>query len=458
MIDTALNFEKILYVIDDAIKPAYLSKIQQIILKQTWEGKTYSEIASNYNYEFDYIKSAGCELWKLLSLAFDDNITKVNFTQFIRRELNSVATLDVSSSCDAIDLETGTNEFCNWNIAPDVSQIPRYSSQIERLDEWSEDSNCHFILITGIVGCGKTTLVTQFAQEAKQKYDRVMWFSLTNLPQAEVIVKSCLKIIAPNLYANLNDLAVDFSTLLVSLVSSLREKRCLIVLDGLESIVETDSLSTYYRPGYEQYGNFFRSIIMTDNKSLLVCTSRIKPKWLSHYNSEKVRLLTLNGLDRSVSDDLLNHCFGGKNFPEQKWFNLLEYCLYNPQIINILATKIETWENEDLNDFLTEIATLDSVGFLLEKEMSYMSVLEKESIFWLAVSCSNNTVEGLRQKLSQSTSKVELLEVLKDLEQRALIVKTEDEYTLVALIKNYLQKKLVRFSLQNFEYRNLSGG
>ncbi|MGL5877694.1 MAG: hypothetical protein ACRC2V_07935, partial [Xenococcaceae cyanobacterium] len=77
------DFEKVLTEIDRAIKPAYLNKVQELVLRHTYEGKTYSQIATTYCYEKEYIKTVGCELWRLLSKSFDRPINKANFTQFI---------------------------------------------------------------------------------------------------------------------------------------------------------------------------------------------------------------------------------------------------------------------------------------------------------------------------------------------------------------------------------------
>ncbi|HHP7232464.1 MAG TPA: hypothetical protein ACFCUY_16590, partial [Xenococcaceae cyanobacterium] len=80
-----VNCDQVIQLIDHQINPSYLNKIQEIILKETWQGKTYVEIAKEYNYESEYIKSAGCELWKLISQAFNQQINKSNFVAFIKR-------------------------------------------------------------------------------------------------------------------------------------------------------------------------------------------------------------------------------------------------------------------------------------------------------------------------------------------------------------------------------------
>ncbi|MFO0195034.1 MAG: hypothetical protein ACK53P_13610 [Pseudanabaena sp.] len=78
-IDDALN------IVDTVLGNKSLSTIQEAIFRQTWEGKTYSEIAEKAGYDAAYIRDVGYKLWQLLSEAFGDRVTKNNWQVVLRR-------------------------------------------------------------------------------------------------------------------------------------------------------------------------------------------------------------------------------------------------------------------------------------------------------------------------------------------------------------------------------------
>ena len=80
-----MTIEDALNIVDSALGNKSLSTIQEAIFRQTWEGKTYSEIAENVGYDAAYIRDVGYKLWQLLSDAFGDRVTKNNLQVILRR-------------------------------------------------------------------------------------------------------------------------------------------------------------------------------------------------------------------------------------------------------------------------------------------------------------------------------------------------------------------------------------
>lgn len=56
-----------------------LTSLQEWVLHQAWEGKTYSRMAAEGNYVDEYLRKTASELWALLSEFFGETITKYNF-------------------------------------------------------------------------------------------------------------------------------------------------------------------------------------------------------------------------------------------------------------------------------------------------------------------------------------------------------------------------------------------
>ena len=80
-----MTIEDALNIVDSVLENKSLSTIQEAIFRQTWEGKTYSEIAEKAGYDAAYIRDVGYKLWQLLSEAFGDRVTKNNLQVILRR-------------------------------------------------------------------------------------------------------------------------------------------------------------------------------------------------------------------------------------------------------------------------------------------------------------------------------------------------------------------------------------
>jgi len=83
-----MTIEDALNIVDSILEHKSLSTIQEAIFRQTWEGKTYSEIAEKAGYDAAYIRDVGYKLWQLLSEAFGDRVTKNNLQVVLRRYSN----------------------------------------------------------------------------------------------------------------------------------------------------------------------------------------------------------------------------------------------------------------------------------------------------------------------------------------------------------------------------------
>jgi hypothetical protein len=76
-------------VILDAFLEQSLNDVQELVFRKAWEGQTYPEIAESSGYDANYIKDVGSKLWKLLSNAFEEEVTKSNFRSVLRRRAQS---------------------------------------------------------------------------------------------------------------------------------------------------------------------------------------------------------------------------------------------------------------------------------------------------------------------------------------------------------------------------------
>ena len=442
-----IDFDSVLSIVDKALNPTYLSPTQEIVLREVWNGKTYSEMAYDYNYDPEYIKGVGCNLWKTLSQAFGDQISKSNFVPFIRQKLSqNKVTPAITPDASLTNQQIGIK--C-WTTAPNVKNFIGRESEIATLQSWIQEPECRCIVISGMVGSGKTALATKFAQEIQHQFDCVVWFSLLQTPSLKTLLNRYLELIDQNYRQRTESGSWELSSLLARFIECLKQRRILLVIDGLQSILKSNQAHTSYKIELEEYGQLLRSIISTNHQSVLVTTSRVKPKLLEYYSKNQVKFLNLQGFDLQTTHTFLTSQTSTQLSKSHTSY-LVDILQGNPQLLKMLPNHLENLlENECQEQIIQDISVLEEVKKLLENELSYASDLEREIIYWLVVSCSGVSFTQLALYSYQSQRKLEFSQSINHLVKRSLVIKKNQKYSLMPLMKVYLQRKLVQQALVN---------
>jgi len=80
-----MTVEEALEIVETALDYERLNKVQELVFRQSWEGRSYIEIAKSSDYEPDYIKDDGAKLWKLLSKVLGEKVKKDNLKSVLKR-------------------------------------------------------------------------------------------------------------------------------------------------------------------------------------------------------------------------------------------------------------------------------------------------------------------------------------------------------------------------------------
>jgi WD40 repeat protein/transcriptional regulator with XRE-family HTH domain len=316
------------------------------------------------------------------------------------------------------------------------------------LTQWVLDDCCQVLSVLGLGGIGKTTLVQKVIAQFQSKFEIVIWRSLRQSPPLEELLSAILKSIFPEPDITLPD---STSEMIVNLLQCLRNMRCLIVLDDMESIfVGSDTKegvhlrAGYCRQGYEDYGELIRQLGESAHQSCLLLTSREKPKEIAALEDEKgpVRSLILRGLDSTSAQPLLeNRKLTGTTTEFNRLITVYDG---NPLSLKIVASTIQDLFASNIAGFLAAgTIFFGHVGQLLDEQFNRLSSLEQDIMFWLAIHQEPISHAELADNITTLISRRELLEALTSLGRRSLI---ETDNTLVSqqsVVMEYTLERLV---------------
>jgi SpoVK/Ycf46/Vps4 family AAA+-type ATPase len=403
-----------------------LNDLQSVVFQKTWAGRSYREIAQQLGYEHDYIKQVGSQLWRLLSQALGEPVSKRNIQAVLRR------------------YEQSQQSKQDWGEAIDVSRF--YNRQEERrsLSSWIIEDRRRLIGIFGLGGMGKTALSVKIAQQVQPQFEFVIWRSLQQAPPLNALLSEILPI--------LTGATETRDTSINSFMTQLRVKRCLLVLDNVESILQGGNRSGQYQSGYEDYRCLFERIADEPHQSCLVITGREKPGGFtvregknSRVRSEAAALaasLSLKGLSGADGEQILIDKGVETTNPQGR--AIVNYFGGNPLALKIAATTIQTLFGGNIQAFLAQGTTVFSdLWDLLEQQFQRLSPLQQQIMYWLAINREGGTPAKLQGEILPKVSGRELFEALESLHTRSLVETGNGKLTLQPVIMEYVTQRFI---------------
>ncbi|MBV8887073.1 MAG: hypothetical protein JO235_24185, partial [Chroococcidiopsidaceae cyanobacterium CP_BM_RX_35] len=186
-----MTIEEALEIVESVIDQGHLNKVQEIVFRQSWEGKSYAEMARSSDYQVGYIRDAGSKLWQVLSRAFGKKVTKNNLHRVLKQRVyvaaHTTQTLYAfTAECQQVNqsvaqltnMEMTTGQHQDWADAIDVSIFYNRTAELATLQQWIVQERCRLVTIFGIGGIGKTALVVKLAQQVQYDFQYLIWRSL----------------------------------------------------------------------------------------------------------------------------------------------------------------------------------------------------------------------------------------------------------------------------------------
>ncbi|MFL5702254.1 MAG: helix-turn-helix domain-containing protein [Ktedonobacteraceae bacterium] len=347
------------------------------------------------------------------------------------------ATSDLAPAMEA----TGFRRV-DWVGALDVSRFTGREGELAELSQWIVPEHCRLVAILGMGGIGKSALVSLLGKQLAPQFDAVLWRSLRDAPSCEDLVAICLTFFSetpPTEFPPLLEQRIN------QLIGRLQERRCLLVLDNLETLLEEGDPEGNYRAGYQGYGRLIERLGESTHRSCVVLTSREKPREIEALEGLRgpVRSLRLLGLSEEAGRSLL----ADKDLrgASSAWLQLIASYAGNPLALKIVGQAIVDLFAGEIVAFLQSGELIfNGIRAVLRQQVARLTPLEQMLLTWLAVVREWTSLESLLALLVSRPTRGRVLEALEALSRRSLIERGEGaSFTLQSVVMEYLTDALL---------------
>ena len=382
-----------------------LSDCQEAILEYSLQNIAYANM-ENLNYAVDTIKNnTGPELFQYLSQVTGKTVSKKNCLLTLSRLLEHPGgEKDPENNSLRLDLEE----------APNLQDVYGREQELSKLETWIVKEHCALVGVLGMGGIGKTLLLRKFVDKVKDKFDYVIWKNF----KYPALLEDFLTHIESYFFVNNSETTANkknISQKILSLISFLKQHRCLLIFDHWEQLMITNEISADQREiNYDNYGRFLRSVSELEHQSCVVFIGLEIHRQMDIADKFRVRELTLTGLnsrDTQYSQYLL------RNFQlsDQGIEKLIEEYQGYPLALELAAPYIQTYHNGQIYEFLKgTLFVHDAITDIFDKHFSRLLNIEINIIRELAHETEPISLPELYQlfpsisqaKISQSMDKL----------------------------------------------------
>lgn len=395
-------------------KEYHVSNAELEVLSLAMQGESTAAIAARLSISADAVRKRLSEVYQKFHISGRGPVKLNKLQQLLLKKCQE----------KPMSQEVTRQPKIDWGNAPDVSVFYDRTEELRILSHWLLEQKCRLVAVLGIGGMGKTVLTVKLAQQIQEQFDFLVWRSLYQAPPLPQLLTNLISTLSQGQELPTPNTVEDQISWLIA---HLRSSRCLIILDGVESILRDGQLAGVYQPGYEVYDQFFKRIAEEPSRSSLLLTSREKIRVVSllEANPSPVRSWQLAGLGKGAYQLLKEKGLSG----ESHWESLVQGYRGNPLMLKLAAITIQEVFDGNVTDFLDTTLFTDDVSDFVDNLLKRLSQVEATILDQIAQQQHPVCLPQLRESLSELSSQ-NILSAVASLRKRALVEKSERGFIL----------------------------
>lgn len=341
------------------------------------------------------------------------------------------------------DTHDQTRYNIDWPSASQPVELIGRTRDIDEVEGWITSERCRLVAIVGIGGIGKTSLVAALADRMSGEFDYIFGRSIENRPPLHSVLPRCILFLTDQAQAELPRAIDDQIELLLEL---LRSKRCLIVIDNLESVLQSGERAGDFENTAAAYLTLLQRVAATPHQSCVVLTSREKPRFLNAMEGRRahVRTKKLSGLDALATRRLLRGL--SLTGSDSEYHAITEAYSGNPLSLHIIGPVIAEAYAGRIGAFLRDGQFLvGDVYDLIAEQFARLPGAEQELMYWLALERDTLTAADLRRRISRNPQSLQVAQNIASLRSRSLVDQRGTAF--------FLQPAVADFALGDFMAR-----
>jgi hypothetical protein len=303
--------------------------------------------------------------------------------------------------------------MADWSDAPDPIEFVGRATEVATLSDWVVRERRRLAAVHGMGGVGKSLLVARVARDVAGQFERVYWRNLRNAPSFSEWCDGAIRFLSDDPRAT----PVDPTARTEALLSLLRARPCLVVLDGFEALLQAGSQAGDFLPDCTRFAAFVRAAADCQHQSCVLLTSRQVPLAMLQTGA---RVLELGGLDCSEARGLLRGLTG----TDGDWEQLVARYGGNPHALKLVANSIREVFGGGIAEFMAQVPTgtmLSGLRHMLEGQCDRLSPLEREVVDLLAGAQVPISFVGISAELAPRVTRSSVLEAIEALRHRSLV-------------------------------------